>query len=267
VSNNTPGEARTVTRAQITVEDGFNPRSGLGELDELVGSVSRHGILQPLLVRPGDNGTFVLVDGHRRLAAAVQAKLEQVPVLVREDLNDNALVAALVTALKREDLDPVEEAKAYRRLIEGGLTKKGAAEAVGVPQKTVTVRLQILDVPEKLHPALASGAIALSSVPTLVAMTKASPKLAELVGLTSPGRIDAWAAERHPTPAAGPRRTGRHRLKATRPGGRWRLGPGAAVAAAHCPSRPGGCAEPAVSAVPRRRSTAPHIPATGAGSG
>jgi ParB family transcriptional regulator, chromosome partitioning protein len=171
VSNNTPGEARTVTRAQIAVEDGFNPRSGLGELDDLVASISRHGILQPLLVRPGDNGTFVLVDGHRRLAAAAQAELDQVPVLVREDLNDKALV----TALKREDLDPVEEAKAYRRLIEGGLTKKGAAEAVGVPQKTVTVRLQILEVPEKLHPAIASGAIALSSVPTLVAMAKASP--------------------------------------------------------------------------------------------
>jgi ParB/RepB/Spo0J family partition protein len=100
VLNNTPGEARTVTRAQIAVEDGFTPRSGLGELGDLVASVSRHGILQPLLVRPGDNGTFVLVDGHRRLAAAAQAGLEQVPVLVREDLNDNALVAALATALK-----------------------------------------------------------------------------------------------------------------------------------------------------------------------
>jgi ParB/RepB/Spo0J family partition protein len=195
VSNNTAGEARTVARAQITVEQGFNPRSELGDLGELVASVSRHGILQPMLVRPGDNGGFVLVDGHRRLAAAAQAELEQVPVLVREDLNDNALVAALVTALKREDLDPVEEAKAYRRLIDGGLTKKGAADAVGVPQKTVTVRLHILAVPEKLHTRIASGEIALSSVPTLVAMAKASPKLAELVGLTSPGRIDAWAAE------------------------------------------------------------------------
>lgn len=108
MSNNTSGETRTVARAQITVEDGFNPRSELGELGDLVASVSRHGILQPLLVRPADDGGFVLVDGHRRLAAAAEAELERVPVLVREDLNDNALVAALVTALKREDLEPVE---------------------------------------------------------------------------------------------------------------------------------------------------------------
>jgi ParB/RepB/Spo0J family partition protein len=204
VSDNiTTGELRTVERSQVTVEDGFNPRSDLGDLGELVASVARHGILQPLLVRRGDSGALVLVDGHRRLAAASEAGLEQVPVLVREDLDGQALVASLVTALKREDLDPVEEAKAYGRLIDGGLSKKGAAEAVGVPQKTVTVRLQILDVPDKLHPLVASGTIALSSVPTLVAMAKVSPKLAELVGLKSPDRIDAWSAERSVSEAQG----------------------------------------------------------------
>jgi ParB/RepB/Spo0J family partition protein len=197
VSKTNVGEARTVARSQITIEAGFNPRSDLGELDELAASVARHGILQPLLVRPAEDGRcLILVDGHRRLAAAAQAELEMVPVLVRSDLDGGALVAALVTALKREDLDPVEEAKAYGRLIDGGLTKKGVAESVGVPQKTVTVRLQILDVPAKLHPAIASGKIALSSVPTLVAMARVSPRLAEVVGLTSPNQIDAWTAER-----------------------------------------------------------------------
>jgi hypothetical protein len=77
-----------------------------------------------------------------------------------------------------------------------GLTRKGVAEAVGVPQKTITARLAILDVPAKLDPAIAAGAIALSSVPALVAMAKVSPQLAVLVGLSSPDRIDAWAAER-----------------------------------------------------------------------
>jgi ParB/RepB/Spo0J family partition protein len=190
------GEARTVERAQLAVEEGFNPRAGLGELKELVASIERHGILQPLLVRPDGNGGLVLVDGHRRLAAAAEAGLERVPVLVREDLNGGALVAALVTVLKREDLDPVEEAKAYGRLVDGGLTRKGAAEAVGVPQRTVTTRLQILEVPEALHPAIAAGQIPLSNVAPLVAMAKVSPCLAELVGRESPGQIDAWAAER-----------------------------------------------------------------------
>lgn len=183
-------------RSQITVEKDFNPRSELGGLDDLARSIAQHGILQPLLVRPAQDGSLVLVDGHRRLAAAAQAGLAQVPVLVRGDLDGQALVAAMVTALKRESLDPVEEAKAYGRLIAGGLTKKGAAEVVGVPQKTLTLRLAILEVPGQLHPAIAKGEIALSSVPVLVAMAKVSPALAELVGRTSPDRIDDWAAER-----------------------------------------------------------------------
>lgn len=191
------GEVRSVKRAQVGVEDGFNPRRELGEVDDLAASVAQHGILQPLLVRPGDDdGSFVLVDGHRRLAAAAQAGLDRIPVLVRDDLDGQALVAALVTALKRENLDPVEEAQAYGRLVDGGLTRKGVAEAVGVAQRTVTTRLQILQVPESLNAAIATGEIALSSVPALVAMAKISPPLAELVGRHSPDRIDAFAAER-----------------------------------------------------------------------
>ena len=126
------GEPRTVDRSEILVEEGFNPRGELGDLAELKLSIERHGILVPLLVRPTDNNKVALVDGHRRLAAGELAGVERFPVLVREDLDGQALVAAMVTALKREDLDVVEEAKAYGRLIDGGLTRKGAAEAVGV---------------------------------------------------------------------------------------------------------------------------------------
>lgn len=190
------GEARTVERAQIVVEDGFNPRGDLGDLAELTASIERHGILVPLLVRPTQKGGLVLVDGHRRLAAAEQAGVERVPVLVREDLDGQALVAAMVTALKREGLDPVEEAKAYGRLVDGGLTRKGAAEAVGVPQRTVSMRLQILKLPEALHAAVAKGEIALSLVPTFLAMAKISPALAKLVGREAPDEAGAFMAQR-----------------------------------------------------------------------
>jgi ParB/RepB/Spo0J family partition protein len=190
------GEPRTVDRSEILVEEGFNPRGELGDLAELKLSIERHGILVPLLVRPTDNNKVALVDGHRRLAAGDLAGVKRFPVLVREDLDGQALVAAMVTALKREDLDVVEEAKAYGRLIDGGLTRKGAAEAVGVPQRAVTTRLAILQLPEALYPAIATGEIALSSIPELVAAAKVSPALAELIGGESPGQIDAWAAER-----------------------------------------------------------------------
>ena len=190
------GQALTVECSQIEVEKGFNPRDGLGDLDLLVASVARHGILQPLLVRPGKDGALVLVDGHRRLAAPARPAWTRVPVLVRDDLDGQALVAALVTALKREDLDPVEQAKAYGRLVDGGLTRKGAAEAVGVAQKAVTARLQILQLPEALHPAIATGEIALSSVPD------AGGDGQGLAGAGRAGRPrgarpdDAWMAER-----------------------------------------------------------------------
>lgn len=103
----------------------------------------------------------------------------------------------MVTALKRKDLDPVEEANAYQRLIDGGLTKRGAAQTIGVPQKTITARLQILALPEKLRPLVAAGTIPLSAVAELARIAGFSTRLAERVGAegASSGCFDFWVAE------------------------------------------------------------------------
>jgi ParB family transcriptional regulator, chromosome partitioning protein len=190
-------EVKVVPIEAIEIEDGFNPRQHVD--DELADSIRRHGVLQPVLVRPKPDSDerWLLVDGQRRITAARKEGHKEIPVSVRADLDNNGLAAALVTALKRKDLDPVEEAHAYQRLIEGGLTKRGAAQTIGVPQKTITARLQILALPEKLRPLVAAGTIPLSAVAELARMAGFSTRLAERVGAegASSGRFDFWVAE------------------------------------------------------------------------
>ena len=190
-------EVKVVPIEAIEIEDGFNPRQHVD--DELADSIRRHGVLQPVLVRPKPDSDerWLLVDGQRRITAARKEGHKEIPVSVRADLDNNGLAAALVTALKRKDLDPVEEAQAYQRLIDGGLTKRGAAQTIGVPQKTITARLQILALPEKLRPLVAAGTIPLSAVAELARMAGFSTRLAERVGAegASSGRFDFWVAE------------------------------------------------------------------------
>jgi ParB family transcriptional regulator, chromosome partitioning protein len=101
-------EVKVVPIEAIEIEDGFNPRQQVD--DELADSIRRHGVLQPVLVRPKPDSDerWLLVDGQRRITAARKEGHTEIPVSVRADLDNNGLAAALVTALKRKDLDPVD---------------------------------------------------------------------------------------------------------------------------------------------------------------
>ena len=174
-------EQRILALAEIQVEQGFNPRGRFErkQLDELAKSIAVHGLLQPIVVaQNGDR--YRLIAGERRYRAAELAGLEQVPVVVRQpDEGSSGLELAIVENVAREQLDPLEEAKAYRRLIdEHGLTRKGVAERVGVAQRRVTDRLQILDLPDELQPKLAAGEIPPAAVKPLVRLAKLHPQLA-----------------------------------------------------------------------------------------
>jgi ParB family chromosome partitioning protein len=135
----------------------LNPRGELNgaDVEELVASVRAHaehgGILQPLLVTP--DGTVVA--GHRRLAAARRAGLEEVPVLVRELTPAEQLQLQLVENLQRADLSPIQEGRAYQHLVETGATLASIARAVGVSASRVRERLALLDldtaVQEQVH--------------------------------------------------------------------------------------------------------------------
>ncbi|WP_457638496.1 ParB/RepB/Spo0J family partition protein [Oceanithermus sp.] len=127
-------------------------------LEELAASIRKQGLLQPLLVRPrGD--VYELVAGERRYRAAQLAGLKEVPVIIR-DLDDReALELALVENLQREDLNPVEEALGYQRLLEMGYSQAQIAEAVGKARSTVTNALRLLQLDEESRNALAEGSI------------------------------------------------------------------------------------------------------------
>ena len=123
-------------------------------------------------------GGYELVNGERRYRACAQAAVTEVPVIVREtDADTEGLDVALVANMSRIDLDPVEEARAMRRLIGSGLTRKGVAAKLSIPQARVRERLQLLELDEELLPKVAAGAIPLAAVKPLAELAKVHPAL------------------------------------------------------------------------------------------
>ena len=127
-------------------------------LEALAGSLRERGVLQPVLVRPVAGGTYELVAGERRWRAAQIAGLESVPALVRERDDAEALEAALIENMAREDLNPVEEARACAALVEElGLTRESVGLRVGRSRVAVTNLLRLLDLPDEALELLQRG--------------------------------------------------------------------------------------------------------------
>ena len=137
----------------------FQPRQGRPgpEFDELVASIRRHGILQPVVARPA-NGAYQIVAGERRFRAAQAAGLTTVPAVVRDISDREALEVALIENIRREDLNPMERARAYRRLgAEFGLTQEEIGEAVGGSRASISNTMRLLDLPEEVQLAIDQG--------------------------------------------------------------------------------------------------------------
>jgi ParB family chromosome partitioning protein len=139
----------------------FQPRKGFDEeaMDELVASIREKGIIQPLIVRKSENG-YEIIAGERRWRAAKRAGLTQVPAIIKDASNREALELALVENLQREDLNPIEEATAYEQLIkEFGLTHEEISERLGKERSTITNQLRLLRLPAEVKQALIEGKI------------------------------------------------------------------------------------------------------------
>jgi len=127
-------------------------------LDELAESIRSQGIIQPLVVRVREGGGFELVAGERRWRAAQRAGLHQVPAVVREVAESQAFEMALVENLQREDLNPIEEAEGYQRLVaEFGYTQESLSARVGKDRSTVANALRLLRLPPAVRALVIEG--------------------------------------------------------------------------------------------------------------
>ena len=130
------------------------------QLEELAGSIREHGIIQPLLVTRAPGGGFQLIAGERRLQAARLAGLKSVPVVIRQAEDARQLELALVENIQRQDLNPVEEALAFRRLVdEYGLTQDGVARRVGRSRTAISNSLRLLGLEPEIRRSLVAGEV------------------------------------------------------------------------------------------------------------
>src|SRR6266568_5090786 len=130
------------------------------ELGELAQSIREHGVLQPVLVSQQPDGSFQLITGERRWRAVQLAGLPTVPAMVKEATPQASLEMALVENIQRRDLNPLEEAHAFRQLIEEhGLTQEQLAQRIGKSRVAVTNTLRLLHLPDAVRQTLADGAI------------------------------------------------------------------------------------------------------------
>jgi ParB/RepB/Spo0J family partition protein len=137
-----------------------NPRSDLGDLEELTASIKQIGILQPIRVVTNTEGAgYIIVSGHRRHAAAIAAGAVEVPVLIEALEEEDRITVQLVENLHREDLSPLDKAAGFQQLIDLGNSQGTVAKMVGVSQGTVSKHLALLKLPEKGRELVESGAI------------------------------------------------------------------------------------------------------------
>ena len=138
-------------------------------LSELADSISQHGVLQPLLLRPLLTGGYRIVAGERRWGAARMAGLTEVPAIIREMSDAEEMLFALIENLQREDLTPLEEARGYRTLIEAqDFTQEEVSKAVGKSRPAITNALRLLNLPEDIQGMLERGEITAGHARTLL---------------------------------------------------------------------------------------------------
>ena len=136
---------------------------------ELADSISQHGVLQPLLLRPMITGGYRIVAGERRWRAARMAGLTEVPAVIREMSDTEEMLFALIENLQREDLTPLEEARGYRTLIEAqDFTQEEVSQAVGKSRPATTNALRLLNLPEDIQQMLENGEITAGHARTLL---------------------------------------------------------------------------------------------------
>lgn len=161
------------------------PRRNFEEtaLDELADSIKQNGVLQPILVRK-KGSTYQIVAGERRFQAAKRAGLKEVPVIIREVSDEDVFKLALIENLQRSDLNPIEEAKGFKRLIdEQGLTQEELGKVLSKSRSAIANTIRLLDLPKEVQEYMADGRITAGHARAILAVAgeEGRIKLAEKV--------------------------------------------------------------------------------------
>ena len=166
--------------------DKNQPRKDFDEaaLAELADSIARHGLLQPIAVRAAAGGAYKIIAGERRWRAARMAGLSEVPVVIKDVSDAEAMELALIENLQREDLDPVEEAMGYRQLMERcELTQEQTAQKIGKSRSAIANSLRLLNLPDDVLAFLKEGKLSTGHAKVLLGLPDAAlqSKAAEAV--------------------------------------------------------------------------------------
>jgi len=168
-----PREATREVDLDLLVPNRYQPRQDAvdARLDELAQSIRSNGLIQPIVVRPREGGTFEIVAGERRWRAAQRAGLLRVPVVVRDVPDEKLLEVALIENIQREDLNPIDEALAYQKLIDDfHLTQDDMAAAVGKDRSSIANYLRLLRLPDDVRAHVAGGALSMGHARALLGL-------------------------------------------------------------------------------------------------
>jgi ParB family chromosome partitioning protein len=187
-----PGGGNTLTEngimlvpVELVLPNPRQPRSLMhpDELEDLTASIREHGVLQPLIVTPGDlDGRYILIAGERRLEAARLAGLAAVPVIIRQATDQQRLELAIIENVQRSDLSALEQAEAYRQLAEDfDLSHEDISVRVGKSRVTVTNILRLLKLPDVVKNALIEGRVSEGHARALLALLTPEAQTAALL--------------------------------------------------------------------------------------
>jgi ParB family chromosome partitioning protein len=188
------GPGLSEVAVDLIVPNPMQPRQALDAeaLQELADSIREHGLIQPLIVTSiqdtASDAQYQIIAGERRWEAAKMAGLTMVPVVVKEATPQKMLELALVENIQRADLNPLEEAAAYRQLMDDfGLTQEQVAEKVGKSRATVANSVRLLRLPDEIKRALAEGQISEGHARALLALNKEADQLKILEAIVKKG--------------------------------------------------------------------------------
>lgn len=184
------------------VPNRFQPRQVFEDkaLEELTASIRIHGVIQPILVRSLNNGVYELIAGERRWRAAQIAGLKKIPVVVKDITDEKSLEIALIENLQRENLNPIEAAQGYQRLLkEFTLSQEEIATRVGKERSTITNYLRLLSLPEKIKDYLAKSLLTPGHAKAILAISDRDEQIRFAGHLVARGasvrEAEAWSKE------------------------------------------------------------------------